>query len=116
MPSYSFQVTITPDFAAWLARLRKNGFPTEGTGFASAHQMGTARMGSSPKNSVVDARGRVWGSDGLYVVDTSVFPSASGVNPMVTCMGIARGIARGIVNEERSQPESPVAVDTKARL
>jgi choline dehydrogenase-like flavoprotein len=35
----------------------------------------------------------------LYVSDASVFPSASGVNPMVTNMGISDWISRGIVKE-----------------
>ena len=45
----------------------------------------------------MDPQGRVWEVDeGLYVVDASVFPSASGVNPMVTNMGIADFLSRGI--------------------
>lgn len=98
------------DFSAWLAKLRAHGFPSPGTSFFSAHQMGSCRMGTSPQNSVVDPRGRVWGTQNLYIADTSVFPSASGVNPMITCMGISRGIARGIVDEEEA------VVGTKARL
>ncbi|KIY02207.1 uncharacterized protein Z520_02345 [Fonsecaea multimorphosa CBS 102226] len=65
----------------------------------SAHQMGTCRMASSPKTGVVDAKGKVFGTQGLYVADASVFPSASGVNPMISTMGIAEWIARGIVRE-----------------
>lgn len=87
------------DFAAWIAQVRANAFPSPGTGFFSAHQMGSCRMGTAPHNSVVDHRGRVWDTQGLYVADASVFPSASGVNPMITNMGIARGIARGIAEE-----------------
>ncbi|KIW81465.1 hypothetical protein Z517_04490 [Fonsecaea pedrosoi CBS 271.37] len=65
----------------------------------SAHQMGSCRMASSPKTGVVDSHGRVFGTEGLYVADASVFPSASGVNPMVSTMGVAEWIARGIVRE-----------------
>lgn len=39
-------------------------------------------MGTNPRKSVVDPRGRVWGTDNLYVADASIFPSSSGVNPM----------------------------------
>ena len=53
-------------------------------------------MGTSEKTSVVDANGKVWGCDNLYIADTSVFPSASGVNPMITVIAIADRIARGI--------------------
>lgn len=86
-------------FRSWIDKVKKRGLPSPDCGFFSAHQMGTARMGSHKGNSVVDFKGRVWGTEGLYVADTSVFPSASGVNPMITCMGISRGIARGIVDD-----------------
>lgn len=46
-------------------------------------------MGSSSKSSVVDPTCQVWGTEGLYAIDASVFPSASGANPMVTVMAIA---------------------------
>ncbi|KAF2087050.1 long-chain fatty alcohol dehydrogenase [Saccharata proteae CBS 121410] len=78
-----------PRFRAWLDGLRKRGFASPDSMFLSAHQMGTCRMGAKAGTSVVDARGRVWEAEGLYVADASVFPSASGVNPMVTNMGIA---------------------------
>jgi len=97
-----------PSFQTWLQAhvrpLQRTGLPRHTT-FASAHQMGTARMGSSPSSSVVGPEGNVWGVEGLYVVDTSVFPSACGVNPMVTCMALARRVARGIVSRWRREGE-----------
>jgi choline dehydrogenase-like flavoprotein len=42
---------------------------------------------------VVDPLGRVWGYDNLLVVDGSLFPQASGVNPMLTIMAMARRVA-----------------------
>lgn len=90
-----------PKFNAWLEQVKKKGLNDADMLFMSAHQMGTCRMGTSSKNSVVDAKGRVWDTQGLYVCDASVFPSASGVNPMVTNMGIAEWISRGIVREMR---------------
>jgi choline dehydrogenase-like flavoprotein len=83
-------------FADWVSALSKTTLDPLRTIFNSAHQMGTVRMGTSDKTSVVDANGKVWGCDYLYVADTSVFPSASGVNPMVTVMAIANRIACGI--------------------
>ncbi|KAJ5456156.1 uncharacterized protein N7458_003739 [Penicillium daleae] len=81
----------------WIAELRRKSplNPERGL-FASAHQMGTCRMGKTPKTSVVDPDCQVWGTDGLYVVDASVFPSASGVNPMVTNMAIADWASRNV--------------------
>ncbi len=55
----------------------------------TAHQMGTCRMGADPKNAVVDGNHEVYGVKGLFVCDGSVFPGASGVNPMLSIMGLA---------------------------
>lgn len=88
--------TADPAFAAWLARGRRLGSALGNAMCSSAHQMGTCRMATSEEAGVVDARGRVWGSEGLYVADASVFPSASGVNPMVTVMALADWIARAV--------------------
>ena len=96
-----------PKFVAWLEVVRKKGLPSPEATFASAHQMGTCRMGVSERTSVVDPEGKIWGTEGLYVSDASVFPSASGVNPMVTNMAISdwisRGIARGLRRGKRSE-------------
>jgi choline dehydrogenase-like flavoprotein len=52
--------------------------------------MSTARMGADPRRSVADPDGWVRGVRGLAVADASAFPSASGVNPMLTVMALAR--------------------------
>ncbi|KAJ9616746.1 hypothetical protein H2200_000465 [Cladophialophora chaetospira] len=87
-------------FNSWIEDVRRLGYsaPDPCTG-GSAHQMGTCRMSNSPEKGVVDSSGKVFGTEGLYVADASVFPSASGVNPMVSTMGIAEWIARGIVKD-----------------
>ena len=87
-------------FDAWIAMVRKTGIHSpDPCTIGSAHQMGTCRMATDPRNGVVDGNGRVWGTSGLWVADASVFPSASGVNPMVTTMGTAEWICRGILAE-----------------
>jgi long-chain-alcohol oxidase len=62
----------------------------------SFHIMGSARMGGSPADSVCDPSGQVWETPGLYVCDGAAFPTASGVNPMVTIEALAHMNARGI--------------------
>lgn len=93
----------------FLRRLARFSFaPNRGTVF-SAHQMGTARMGADPREHACDPWGRVRstarprGDDplqglvkGLYVADTSLFPTALGVNPMVTVLALARRVARAV--------------------
>lgn len=87
-------------FEDWLQTIEKTANANwNGTLFLSAHQMGTCRMSASPKKGVVDPQGRVWGVKDLYVADMSVFPSASGVNPMVTGMAICQWISEGLVAE-----------------
>lgn len=91
-------------FKSWIDEMRQKGLPTpDGNVIASAHQMGTCRMGSIAKNSVVDPNGKVWGTEGLYVADASVFPSASGVNPMLTNMAISDWISRSIAKDMKKQ-------------
>ena len=94
------------EFQARIAKIRKIGFPAPQSTFASAHQMGSCRMGTSEANSVVDPSGRVWGTEGLYICDASVFPSASGVNPMITNMGISEWIARNLVKDLKTSGAS----------
>ncbi|OTB08028.1 hypothetical protein M426DRAFT_317536 [Hypoxylon sp. CI-4A] len=85
-----------PEFAAWLENLERVGLNIPDASFTSAHQMGTCRMSTHPSQGVVDPAGKVWGAQNLYVADASVFPSASGVNPMITNMAISDWIARGV--------------------
>jgi long-chain-alcohol oxidase len=68
----------------------------------SAHQMGTASAGADPQTSATDPFGRVRRDtrggliDGLYVGDASLFPTAVGVNPMITVMALAARVARAV--------------------
>lgn len=94
-----------PRFQAWLAELQRHGTRTPETPYTSAHQMGTCRMSVKEKDGVVDPKGRVWGTRGLYVADASVFPSASGVNPMVTNMAISDWISRGVAGDLAREAE-----------
>ncbi|HEY7092860.1 MAG TPA: GMC family oxidoreductase, partial [Ktedonobacterales bacterium] len=54
-----------------------------------AHQAGTARFGTNPATSVLDANCKAHELDNLYVVDTSFMPSIGAVNPALTAMANA---------------------------
>jgi choline dehydrogenase-like flavoprotein len=95
-------------FERFLARLDRFDFaPNRGTLF-SAHQMGTARAGSDPRTTACDPYGQVRSDKrgglirGLYVGDASLFPSAVGINPMVTVMLMAARVAEGIAADRGS--------------
>ena len=65
----------------------------------SAHQMGTCRMGADPKTSVTDEHQQVHGVKGLFVCDSSVFPTSCGVNPMLSIMALAHKASQYIKTE-----------------
>ncbi|KAI0105881.1 long-chain fatty alcohol dehydrogenase [Daldinia grandis] len=81
-------------FASWIRELEQADI-TDAL-LVSGHQMGSCRMSKSKEKGVVDENGKVWETENLYVADASVFPSASGVNPMITIMAISDRIARGV--------------------
>ncbi len=70
-------------------QLERHGMGPNRVMMFTAHQMGTCRMGADPKNAVVDGNHEVYGIKGLFVCDGSVFPEASGVNPMLSIMSLA---------------------------
>jgi choline dehydrogenase-like flavoprotein len=59
-------------------------------GLISTHLFGTARMGPDPRQNVVGLDFGVHAVRGLWVVDSSVFPTNLGVNPQHTIMAVAR--------------------------
>jgi long-chain-alcohol oxidase len=53
-------------------------------------------MASSPAVGAVDPYGESWEVANLFVCDGSTFPTASGVNPMITIAGLAHATATGL--------------------
>jgi choline dehydrogenase-like flavoprotein len=66
-----------------------------------AHAMGTCRMGDDPKSSVVDSYCRSHDVKNLFITDTSVFVTGTGLNPTLTAMAIASRAADSIVETAR---------------
>jgi cholesterol oxidase len=56
---------------------------------STAHILGGCCMGDSPETGVIDARHRVFGYEGLYVVDGSAISANPGVNPSLTILALA---------------------------
>lgn len=72
----SFQTTL---YKAGCISFTKS-IPLAGT----AHACGTLLTGDDPNSSVVDSKGKVHGMANLYVVDGSILPRISRVNPALT--------------------------------
>lgn len=67
----------------------------------SDHTSGGNQFGVDPRRGITDAAGRVFGTTNVYVADSSLFPTAPGVNPSWTIMALARHVATGIVSASR---------------
>ena len=73
------------------AGLRRNAVP-----LFSAHQLSSARVASSPRLGAVDPHGQTWELKRLFVVDGSALPTATGVNPLLTIMGVSHFLSQRI--------------------
>lgn len=62
-------------------------------GAYGGHHIGTARMGTDPRRSVVDGDGRVHGMENLYVAGAAVFPTSSQANPTLTIVALTLRLA-----------------------
>lgn len=74
----------------------------------SAHACGTLVAGNDPSTSVVDARGKVHGLNNVYVVDGSVLPRSSRVNPALTIYAWSLRVA-SLLNRENTHHELDTA-------
>ena len=75
-------------------RIRNGKWKRSELHVSAYHPMGSARMGTDSFGSVVDPWGAVWDVPGLHVLDASILPSSTHVNPQITIMALAaRGAA-----------------------
>jgi choline dehydrogenase-like flavoprotein len=91
-------------------------------GAYGGHHLGTARMGSHPRTSVVDANCRIHGLSNLYVAGGAVFPTSSQANPTLTIVALALRLAAHLRNAlesrhgARSTSSSPSSSEQSHRL
>ena len=84
-------------FEAFLERIESAPYGPADVAIFTAHQMGSCRMGSDPADSVADGRGQLRDVRGVWIGDASAFPTAPGVNPMVSIMSLAHRTAQNIL-------------------
>jgi len=85
------------DFDAFLGAVEGASYAPNDVACFTAHQMGACRMGADPETSVADGRGQLHDTQGVWIGDASAFPTAPGVNPMVSIMALAHRTADMIV-------------------
>jgi choline dehydrogenase-like flavoprotein len=78
------------------------------------HPMGTARIAADPREGACAPDGSLHGTARLYVADASLFPTALGVNPMMTIIAFAKQIAREVAGAPVSSPYPPQVARPRA--
>jgi choline dehydrogenase-like flavoprotein len=76
-------------------------------GARAGHHIGTARMGTDPRTSVVNAECRVHTVDNLYVAGSAVFPTGSQADPTLTVLALSLRLADRLL--QRLQPRHAAA-------
>lgn len=67
------------------------------------HEMGTARMGTDPKNSVLNKHNQVWDATNVFVTDGAAMASAGCQNPSLTYMAMTARAVDFAVSELKKQ-------------
>jgi choline dehydrogenase-like flavoprotein len=88
------------DFDAYVGRLESASYDPGDVSCFTAHQMGSCRMGSDPAESVANGRGELHDTPGVWIGDASAFPTAPGVNPMVSIMALAHRTAGELLGSQ----------------
>jgi choline dehydrogenase-like flavoprotein len=82
--------------AAFLAQADRAPMGSNQFGLFSAHQMGSCRIGTSRRTGALTPEGELYDVKNCFVLDASAMPTCSGVNPMLSIMGLAHYLAQGI--------------------
>ena len=85
------------DFDAFLITIERASLAPNDMLAFTAHQMGSCRLGTDPETSVADGRGELHDTKGVWIGDGSAFPTAPGVNPMISIMSLAHRTAENMI-------------------
>ena len=92
----AFSSADDAEFEQFLERVGRQKISKHAYGLFSAHQMSSCRLSGNHKTGAVRPDGRLYDMERLFVVDASAMPSACGVNPMITIMGLAHFLSQQI--------------------
>jgi choline dehydrogenase-like flavoprotein len=118
IPNYT-KAAMPVAFRIWKAMLAKLGIPEQddgtfyspgdptyvkvnGSGYSfqgAGHLVGTHRMGTSARNSVVDRRQRTWDHDNLFLAGCGNMPTLGTSNPTLTLAALSCWAAKNIVED-----------------
>jgi choline dehydrogenase-like flavoprotein len=96
------RVDMMADMAEMLEQCGVKDVSTYDNGYfpgMGIHEMGTARMGTDPKNSVLNRYNQVWDAPNVFVTDGSCMTSAACQNPSLTYMALTARAADHAVAE-----------------
>ena len=88
--------TFTYDAATLEAEILRDGA-------YGGHHIGTTRMGTNPRSSVVDANGKVHGVHNLFIAGSATFPTSSQANPTLTVVALATRLAEHLKQALRAE-------------
>lgn len=71
--------------------------------FAHHHLMGATRMGNDKRTAVTDSHGRTFDHPNLFLLSSSLFPTAGTANPTLTIAALALRGARAILKQLRPE-------------
>ncbi|MGH8013811.1 MAG: GMC family oxidoreductase, partial [Candidatus Binataceae bacterium] len=105
LPLYSLESRLIADVAAAL-----HGKPVENPFWhllhipVTVHNLGGCVMADSTNGGVTNADGEVHGYPGLYVLDGSILPAATGVNPSHTIAAVAERNIEVAIRKLKGEP------------
>jgi choline dehydrogenase-like flavoprotein len=73
------------------------------------HPAGVCRMADAPERGVVDRDCRVFGTENVYVVGASVFPTSGSGNPTLTIVALALRLADHLIGRLGSSRAAPAS-------
>ncbi|KAK6202997.1 long chain fatty acid oxidase [Scheffersomyces amazonensis] len=93
------------EYVDWRKAAEKIPLDYFGCTYGSAHQMSSCRIsGKGPRDGALDLQGRLYECNNVFVADSSVMPTASGANPMISTMAMSRYI--GLQIAKSLQPKA----------